>query len=76
MLHQKNNSSPSMRPLMTGDHVDPSSERLAKGFVHAAVSGEEFVDDEHEPALGEEPIVEASYPTSWTWMGRPGDHKP
>lgn len=76
MRHEKitsPTSTPYMRPI---DPLDPSSERLGKIFVFTAVSGEDFVDEEHEPALREEPVVEPSYPTSWTWIGRPGDHRP
>lgn len=76
MLHHKAKSPTSTLPFAPEGHTDPSSERLGSVFVFAAISGADFVDDEHEPTPDEEPIVEASYPTSWTWMGRPGDHRP
>ena len=76
MIHQRAKSASSISPMKPTEHMDPSSERLGKMFVLTAVSGESFVDDEHQPTLGEEPTIEASYPTSWTWIGRPGDHRP
>lgn len=76
MIHQKTKSAMSISPMRPTEHMDPSSERLGKIFVFTANSAEGFVDDEHLPVLREEPIVEASYPTSWTWIGRPGDHRP
>ena len=76
MIHQKTKSALSISPMKPAEHMDPSSERLGKMFVFTAVSGESFVDDEHQSSPAAEPAIEASYPTSWTWIGRAGDHRP